>query len=128
MKKIILVTLLLILNIVFLDTSFWAWDKNAIQEALIWTSETDALEWSGWTEIWTDLLASLLKWVKDSLQSLILVVAIWVFLYIWARLAFARWNQEEYKKAMLHLVYAIIWIFVVAIAWAAVTMVAWINF
>lgn len=73
------------------------------------------------------VLSSITIWIKNSLSSLVMIIAVWVFLVLWARLAMARWNPEEFKKAVLQLVYAIVWIFIVAIAWAAVTLVAWIN-
>lgn len=74
------------------------------------------------------LIQSIFRWIKDTLTWLLLFIAIGVFLFIWIRLGLARWNPEEFKKAMTQFVYAVIWIFIVSVAWAAVVLVAWINF
>jgi hypothetical protein len=58
---------------------------------------------------------------------LLLLVAIWVFLFIWIRIATARWNPDEFKKSITQLIYAIIWIFIVGLAWGLVTLVSWLN-
>jgi hypothetical protein len=39
----------------------------------------------------------------------------------------ARGNPEEFKKALIHFVYAVVWIFIVSVAWAVVKLVAWLN-
>jgi|SaaInlStandDraft_6_1057023.scaffolds.fasta_scaffold00586_4 hypothetical protein len=76
---------------------------------------------------WFWMLAWIINWVKESLTWVLVLIAIWAFLFIWVRLAFARWNPEEFKKWMMHLVYAVIWIFIVSIAWAAVKLISGID-
>ncbi len=75
----------------------------------------------------TGALDNLLDFVKDSIFMLMALIAIGVFLRIWGRLILARGNPEEFKKAWMQFVYAIIWIFLVAFAWAAVRFVVWFN-
>jgi len=127
LKKIILIITLSLVNILLIDLSFAEVWNNTIKDALIDTSENNVIWWTVDDGDWITMLAWIFNWLKTSMQSLILIVSIAVFLYIWTKLAFARWNAEEFKKAMIHFVYAIIWIFIVAIAWATVKMVAWIN-
>ena len=66
-------------------------------------------------------------WIKDSIFWLLMLLAIWVFLFLWIRLVIARWNPEEFKKAMQSLLYAVVWLFVVSASWAAVKLVSWLN-
>lgn len=68
-----------------------------------------------------------LDFTRDSIFGLMAVIAIGMFLFIGGRLIAARWNPEEFKKAMLSFVYAAIGIFVVAAAWAIVRLVAGID-
>lgn len=72
-------------------------------------------------------LDSIFTFAKDTIFWILWVIAIWAFLFIWIRLVIARWNPEEFKKATQQLIYAVVWLFVVAIAWAAVRLVAWLN-
>ena len=103
-----------------------AWDVD-IKTALIENTNTDIVWTSVKNDNWLSMLANIFVWVKDSLTSLIVIVAVAAFLFIWARLALARWNPEEFKKGMMQLVYAIVWIFIVSVAWAAVYLVSWLQ-
>jgi len=78
-----------------------------------WTDE-EAIDW-------------ILGFFRDSIFDLLLLIAVWVFLFIWWRLLIARWNPEELKKAFISLVHAGIGLFVVAAAYAIVTFIAWID-
>lgn len=124
----------LLLFMFFISNVFFTFIANAatrqvwnteIKNALLQITENDviATESSG---LW--MLDTILFWVKDSLTWLLMIIAIWAFLFVWVRLALARWKPEEFKKAVTQMVYAIIWIFVVWFAWAAVTLVAGLNF
>ena len=75
-----------------------------------------------------NLLFSIFQYVKNSLFDLLAIIAISAFIFIWAKLIMARWNPEEFKKALMHFIYAIIWLTVVAISWAAVKLVVSIDF
>lgn len=69
-----------------------------------------------------------LAYVRDSIFLLLWLIAVWVFLYIWARLIMARGNPEELKKALTSFIYAAIGIFTVALAWALVRIIAGLDF
>jgi hypothetical protein len=53
------------------------------------------------------------------------MIAIAVFLYLWYKLIVARWNEEDFKKALLSFVYAVIGIVIVSLSWALLTFVSW---
>lgn len=80
------------------------------------------------TEWWTDLLNSVLLFVKDSIFWILAVISIGAFIYIGFMLVKAQWNPEELKKAFMSLIHVIIGLFIVVIAWALVTMVSGISF
>jgi len=129
-KKIFIFILIFISNCIFVVTTVVADNEDlgssVIMDALTWLSDDNILP-SDSEEDWLTLLTTIFIWVKDSLTWFLFLIAIWVFLYIWIKIAIARWNPEEFKKAIIHLVYAIVWIFVVGLAWALVTLVAWLN-
>ena len=127
-KKIILIVLLslfLFSSIDFVDADTRKLWSDIIKEKLLWAPEDSILKIE--EENWLNVLQSIVIWVKDSLSGLLVLIAVGVFLFIWIRLGVARWNPEEFKKWIMQLVYAIVWIFIVSIAWAAVTLVAWLN-
>lgn len=107
-----------------IDTQRWVWD-NSMKEKLLNITQNDVVKNS--SSDWLTSLQSIIVWIKDTLVGFLLIIAVAVFLYIWIKISFARWNPEEFKKAWMHLVYAVIWIFIVSIAWAAVTLIAWLN-
>jgi uncharacterized membrane protein YczE len=72
-------------------------------------------------------LDAVFKFAKDSISGLLMLIAIGVFLYIGIKLATARGNPEEFKKAWMQFIYAVIGIFIVSAAWAIVKLVAGIN-
>lgn len=125
MKKILN---FLILNLLLLKsyTSFALWN-DFIKEWLINWQTDPIISWIS-DEKWSlSSLDKLINYIQNSLSSLILIIALWVFIYIWINLVIARWNPEEFKKRMMHFVYAAIWFFVIAAAYAAVRLVASLN-
>lgn len=111
----------LISQIFFINITFW---DDTIKDSLLNISENDMI-WSN--DNWFNMLNSIFIWLKDSLTWLLILIAVWAFLYIWIKIAISKWNPEEFKKAILHFVYAIVWIFLISIAWALVTLVTWLN-
>ncbi len=90
-----------------------SWQNNLIIEDVEY-SEVDT--------IWT-----LLNYIQNSITELVVIIAIWVFLYIWINLVIARWNPEEFKKHITHFVYAAVWFFIIAAAWIMVKLVLSLN-
>ena len=128
MKKIIFIYILAIIWFSFyidINAENTVWDKSTMNALLDITWENNIVE-SENTD-WFDMLTDLIKWFKNSLTWLMQLIAVWAFLFVWIRIAVARWNPEEFKKALKHMIYIIVWIFIVSIAWALVALVAWIN-
>ena len=103
------------------------WDKTLMESLLWYTSDTSIIELDSKDKWGFTILSSITVWLKDSISSLIMLVSIWAFLYVWIRLGMARWNPEEFKKALMQMIYIIVGIFIVTLAWAAVYLVAWLN-
>jgi len=92
-------------------------------------NKNDILPNSDITIITTDKqnIGWILSFTKDTIFWILGVLVVGVFIFIWTRLVIARWNPEEFKKALLQLVYAVVWLFVVSIAYLAVTLVSWLS-
>ena len=107
-------------------SSLFAADVD-IREALtgdkIWNEDIIKTDFSAGTGV----LDTIFIFAKDSIFSLLMLLAVWMFLFMWARLAFARGNAEEFKKAMQSLIYAVVWLAVVSVAWATVKLVAGLD-
>lgn len=104
------------------------WNTDTMN-ALLWITDNKVLNWTDANskDGWFTVLSKFTVWFKNTLTWLVQLIAVWALLFVWIRLAFARWNPEEFKKALVHMVYVIVWIFVIAVSWAAVVLVAWIN-
>jgi len=120
MKKI-LYYIIYILSLAFYTNTYSAWD-NTIKNSLLGTT-TSPIWWTNWNTT-SSILWPLFAWFKTEIFSLVMVLAIWVFIFIGIKFASARWNPEEFKKAWLHLVYAVIWIFIIFMAWGLVKIVS----
>ena len=106
---------------------YWeVWDKTIINSIIPKVGKNTILK--AYKEDWFNMLDSIFWFIKDKLFWFLMILSIWAFLYVWARLIIARWNPEEFKKAMLHFVYIVIWLFVITAAWALVKLVSWLNF
>lgn len=92
--------------------------------------KSDILPWGEIIDVWEDkeALTSLFDLVRDGILSLLALIAITVFIFLWAKLIMAQWNAEELKKVLMQFVYSVIWLAVVAMSWAAVKLVSSLNF
>lgn len=97
------------------------------KEDIYWFGEKTVID-SVSTGNWLSTLDNILKYFKNSIFDLLALLVIWAFVYIWAKLVVARWNPEEFKKALTYFIYIIVWIFLVSSAWAIVKLVSWLNF
>lgn len=121
MKKILLISFL-ILSFFTFDLSFAAlWDTKIL--------ENMAPAWATILEVWkwTDGVDSFARYIKEFIFAVFYIVAVWVFIFLWARLISANWNAEDFKKALLWLVYAAVWIAIIPMAWALVKLVTGIE-
>lgn len=100
----------------------------SIKEWMLWTTE----DWAdNISDISRDdglsMLSKIFRWAKDEIMSMVWILAVWVFIFIWIRIIMARWNPEEFKKSILHFVYAIIWVFFIFMAWWLVKLVSTLS-
>jgi len=70
---------------------------------------------------------AILAFWKDTIFWILAVVATAAFVFIGAKLLMARWNPEEFKKAIMYLVYVIVWLVLITAAWLIVTLVSSLN-
>jgi heme O synthase-like polyprenyltransferase len=121
MKKIYYIILFFIFS--SNNVVFWTNIKNE----LLWATDSSLAWWDLNNDNWLTALWALFVWLKTELMAIVSVVAVAIFIFIGIKMATARWNPEEFKKAWLHFVYAIIWIFVVFMAYWAVTLISNLN-
>lgn len=101
------------------------WNED-IKNWLLGNYENNFVEINDSTD-WVDVVTGILSWFKDQIFSLIMILSIWVFIFVWIKLATAKWNPEEFKKAWMQFIYAIIWIFFVFMAWWLVKLVSTLS-
>lgn len=77
---------------------------------------------------WTWVLNQIFVYVKNFMFAVLWLIAIWMFLYFWFKLISARWNEEEFKKALMWFVYAIIWLAIIPLAWWVVRLIVSLDF
>lgn len=75
-------------------------------------------------ESWMWMIDTLLEFTRDSIFSLLALIAIGMFIFIGSKLIVARGNQEEFKKAMMMFLYTIIGLFIVGASFVAVRLIA----
>ncbi len=75
-------------------------------------------------------LSNVFTWASREVFSVIMFIAVWVFVFIGIRMATARWNPEEFKKWWIHFVYAVIGLFLIFASIWIVQLVSnlWNNF
>jgi hypothetical protein len=77
----------------------------------------DNVEWKEWIE-------SIFNYTKNTIFDLLALIVIWVFLYIWYKIIISKGNPEEFKKAFMMLIYAVLWMLFVALAWVIVVFIS----
>jgi len=77
---------------------------------------------------WEPLLVSIFEYIKESLFWILSLIAIWAFIYVWIKLIMAKWSPEEFKKALMHFIYIVIGLAIIAISWVVVRLVSGLNF
>ncbi len=118
MKKIIytLFYFLFFSNFVFADDSI----KTKL---LNWVSKNGTVITNVANTNWKKSINSLFVYWKETIFWVLALIVIWVFLYLWFKIIMARWKPEEFKKAFIMLIYAIIWLLIVSLSWVLVTFI-----
>ena len=65
--------------------------------------------------------------IRKNILNIVLIISVVMLVRIGIRMASARWNPDEFKKAWLHFVYLILWIFLVFASWWIVNIVTKLN-
>jgi len=107
-----------------MNPSVFALSESELKEGIIPISSNAALSS---TQSGLSLIDYLLWFARDSIFAVMALLAIGMFLFIGGRLVVARWNPEEFKKALQSFIYAAVWIFLVAFAYAIVRLVAGLD-
>ena len=89
--------------------------------------DTTAIIWVTDGSQWLSVLDTLAEYITGTIFWIIAIVAVGVFIYLWAKLAFARGNPEEFKNTMMWFAYAIVGILAVSLAWLVVRLVAGLD-
>lgn len=113
-------------KIIFLITSYFSifiTNAGSLKDDMIPNLNTVWVD-----ESWTWVISQVLIYVKDFLFSILWIIAVWVFLYFWFKLIIARWNEEEFKKALIWFMYAVIWLTIIPLAWSAVKIISTLKF
>ena len=85
----------------------------------------NSLAWVSWS--WKAPLVNLFSYAKNFIFSILWLIVIWTFLYLWFVLITSKWKPDDFKKALMWLVYAIVWLAIIPIAYAAVKIISSLN-
>ena len=95
-------------------------DMKPNAETIMWNS--NSISWWTWVLMWA------LSPIKNIILSVLAINVVWVFIYLCYKLVAAEWKPDEFKKAMLGFVYAIIWLAIIPLAWALVKLISSLQF
>jgi hypothetical protein len=106
---------------IFYSSSVFAVSDVIKNWILDWVQSTntviDDIDWKSWVE-------GLFNYAKTTIFDLLALIVIWTFLYIWYKIIISRWNPEEFKKAFMMLIYAVLWMLFVALSWVIVVFIS----
>lgn len=122
MKKILFISL----SFLFLFVHNVFWEGNIIQDALLWQDESNIVQIND-SDDWIDVVTNILSWFKSEIFSLVTILTVAVFIYIGIKFATSKWNPEEFKKAWLQFIYAILWVFFIFMAWWLVKLISTLS-
>ena len=75
------------------------------------------MEWTA-SEAIQDIIVYVLWFLK--------LIAIIIIIYAWFRMLTSAWNEEEFKKSKMIVIYAIAWLALIYLAWPITTFIIWI--
>ena len=117
LKKISFILIWVFINI---SSSFAVSDviKNWILNWVHWEDTViNDVDWKKWIE-------NLFDYTKNTIFELLALIVIWTFLYIWYKIVISRGNPEEFKKAWMMLIYAILWMLIIALSWVIIVFIS----
>lgn len=119
-KKILFIIIWIFLSV---SSSFAV--SNVIKDGLInWVQWNNTVisnvDWKKWVE-------NIFDYIKNTIFELLALIVIGTFLYIWYKIIVSRGNPEEFKKAWLMLIYAVLWMLFIALSWVIVVFISGLN-
>jgi len=122
MKKIIyLIIWFLYSNFTFAENSFSSKDDTILKWMLWWIKSDNSVIKS---DYWKDWVVQIFTYVKETIFWVLALIVIGSFLYIWYKIIISRGNPEEFKKAWLMLIYAVLWMLFIALSWVIVVFIS----
>ncbi|MDD5770063.1 MAG: hypothetical protein PHE25_03780 [Candidatus Gracilibacteria bacterium] len=82
----------------------------------------------GISGVGVDPLNQVILYFKDFIFYILGFIAIGVFLYFGFKLILAKGNEEEFKKTVMGLIYAIVGLAIIPLAWGVVKIATTLNF
>lgn len=110
----------------------WKWLKT---DMLVWEQDNNLI--SGQNNVnlglWVDknnvsFSKNFIQVVERYIFWLLWVVSVSVFIYIAYMLFTAEWKEDQFKKAIKALTYAIVWLAVIPLSFIVIKIVTWFNF
>ncbi|EKE26943.1 MAG: hypothetical protein ACD_4C00113G0004 [uncultured bacterium (gcode 4)] len=69
-----------------------------------------------------------IKVIERYIFWLLWLTTVSVFIYIWYMLFTAEWKEDEFKKALKALTYAVVWLAVIPLSYIVIKIISGLNF
>ena len=113
---------------------FWMLNFLFYAYVFAWNTKSDKienwiLEWI-WRDTvisnttWKKWIESLFSYTKTTIFDILALIVIWTFLFIGYKIVMARWKPEEFKKAFMMLIYAVLGLLFVSLSWVIVVFIS----
>lgn len=114
------------------DQFSWKWIKT---DMMVWEQTNQLIAWKNTVDLslWADknnvnFSDNFIKVIERYIFWLLWIIAVTVFIYISYMLFTAEWKEDELKKAMKALTYAIVWLAIIPLSYIAIRIITWFNF
>ncbi len=109
-------------NIVFASNSAYsAKDTTIVEGILTWIKPDNAAIVS---DVWKDGISEIFVYTKSTIFDILALIVIGTFLFIGYKILMARWKPEEFKKAFMMLIYAILGLLFISLSWVIVIFIS----
>lgn len=120
----------------FFSVSYNFYEANASISISIWWGNSSTSWWISWkmtnslvedSAVWNMSFEKFVTFLKNQLLTIVFIIWVAMIVWVWLKMASANWNPEQFKKAWMHLVYIIIWWFVIFVSYWVVRLVFNLN-
>ncbi len=73
---------------------------------------------------WKEWIVKLFAYTKTTIFDILALIVIGTFLFIGYKILMARWKPEEFKKAFMMLIYAVLGLLFVSLSWVIVVFIS----